>query len=162
MLLAKLQLWLAIAWPPMGLEEKLAGLMSNALVSEMPFATRLLGARESLDYRPFNLVFGLVDVDRLHDPGHSCRQQCRNATNKTTNDATHKPPAPYQINPRTFSEIEKCIALRIGIKIDRAQNTISGASTPKCGHMSKSLPPLQFPLAQRSKVPRNCQTPKAT
>ena len=38
------------------------------LGSEMPFATHTLGAREALDYRPFNLAFGFVDADPSHDP----------------------------------------------------------------------------------------------
>ena len=74
------------------------GLCPEHLVSEMPFATRTLGAREALDYWPFNLVFGLVDVDRLHNPGHSCRQH-----HKQNNKRFHPQTAsPLPLQPQNF------------------------------------------------------------
>ena len=82
--IAKLQLWLAIAWPPMGLEERFAGPMSRTFgVRNAIRNTYNLGVKKTLDPRPLNLILGLADVIvcMIHDA----------AANKATNTTAKIP-----------------------------------------------------------------------
>ena len=93
----------------MGLEERFAGPMSRASgVGKKTIATRTLGARKALDYRPFNLVFGLVDVGRLHLPGHSCRQHHKQSSKRFHSQTAS--PSPNE--PQNLFEFEglHCLA----------------------------------------------------